>query len=143
MEQLFGLANLTVMPFWGLMILAPGWSWTQRLLRTPFVAILPALGYALLVVPDLASILPVVMNPKLEAVAALLGTPRGATIGWLHFLAFDLLVGRQVYLDARERRIPAWLSSPILFFVLMLGPVGFLLHLALRSVYRRSHETRT
>jgi hypothetical protein len=133
MEQLFQIANLVVMPFWLLMLLAPGWSWTARILRSPLVALAPALAYAALALPDLARLLPAVMSPKLDAVAALLGTPRGATLGWLHFLAFDLLVGRWVYLEARERRIPAWLSSPVLFFVLMLGPVGFLLHLGLRA----------
>jgi hypothetical protein len=67
-------------------------------------------------------------------VAALLGTPAGATIGWAHFLAFDLFVGRWAYLDSRERAISAWLMAPVLFFVLMLGPIGFLLYLAVRAV---------
>lgn len=132
MSTLFSLSSLTVMPFWLLMILAPGWRWTARLVRSPLVAVGPALIYAALVLPELGSVLPAVMTPQLDVIAALLGTPRGATIGWVHFLAFDLLVGRHIFLDARERQIPWWFTSPLLFLVLMLGPLGFLLYLAVR-----------
>ena len=30
MEAMFGVVNLTVLPFWLAMILAPGWRGTQR-----------------------------------------------------------------------------------------------------------------
>jgi hypothetical protein len=143
MEPLFRLANLAILPFWALMMLAPWWRGTARIMRSPLVALAPALGYALLVLPDLATILPVVMSPRLDAVRALLGTERGATVGWLHFLAFDLLVGRQVYLDAREREVPAWVSSPVLFVVLMLGPIGYLLHLGVRARFPLSRREKT
>jgi hypothetical protein len=77
-----------------------------------------------------------VLSPSLAGIAALLGTPAGATIAWVHFLAFDLLVGRWAYLDSRERGVSAWLMGPVLFFTLMLGPVGFLLYLAVRALHR-------
>ena len=128
---LFSIGNLLVMPFWALMILAPGWSVTRRALGSSLVSIGPAAIYAALVLPSLPSLLALLMRPTLHAVAALLATPRGATVGWVHFLAFDLLVGRRVYLDARERGVPAWVSSPVLFLVLMLGPLGWLVHLPL------------
>ena len=43
-------------------------------------------------------------------------------------------MGRWAYLDSRERRISAWLMAPVLFLTLMLGPIGFGLYLALRSL---------
>ena len=64
-----------------------------------------------------------------------LGEPAGATIGWVHFLAFDLFVGRWAYLDSRERSISAWLMAPVLFFTLMFGPMGFVLYLVLRTIH--------
>ena len=67
-------------------------------------------------------------------VLTVLGTPAGATVGWVHFLAFDLFVGRWVYLDSRARGISAWLVSPILFVVLMFGPLGFLIYVAARAL---------
>jgi len=63
----------------------------------------------------------------------LLATPEGTTIAWAHFLTFDLFVGRWVYLESRERDLSVWLMAPVLFFVLMLGPLGLLLYFAVRG----------
>src|SRR6185436_8347075 len=100
METLFAASSLLVLPFWLLMILAPRWRWTERLLRSPFVVAGPVALYAALVVADL------------------LGTARGATIAWAHFLALDLFVGRWLYLDARARGLSSWVLSPLLLLTL-------------------------
>jgi hypothetical protein len=134
MEIIFALSNLTVMPFWALMILLPTWTVTRRIMGSPLVAALPALIYAALVLPQLGPLFAAVSSPDLATIAALLGTPAGATVAWVHFLAFDLLVGRWAYLDSRERGISPWLMAPVLFLVLMLGPLGFLLYLAVRGL---------
>jgi len=131
-DLLFRLSNLLVLPFWAFMILLPRWRWTARLLRSPLVILAPAALYAALVFPRLAEIWPAVSQPTLAGVTALLGTPVGATIAWLHFLAFDLFVGRWIYLDSRGRGVSAWFMAPVLFLTLMLGPVGFLSYLAIR-----------
>jgi hypothetical protein len=124
--QIFDLSFLLVAPFWLLMILVPRLPLTRRVIRSPFIAVGPALIYLALVLPDIASILPLVVRPALEAIAALLGTPRGATIGWQHFLAFDLLVARMIYLYAEPRGVPQWQLSPVLLLTLLLGPIGYL-----------------
>ena len=135
LDGLFSLSNLTVMPFWLLMIVLPRWRWTERIMRSPLVALLPALIYAALVLPRFGVIFAAVRNPALSGIVSLLGTPEGATIAWAHFLAFDLLAGRWAYLDSRERGISGLLMAPILFFVLMLGPIGFLLYVIVRGIY--------
>jgi hypothetical protein len=132
MSTLFAAMGWLVLPLWFGMIFMPRARWTAAALRSPLVLLPIALVYAALVVPDLATILPIVMRPELDKVAPLLGSERGATIGWAHFLAFDAFVGRWVWEDALRRRIPAWVSGPVLFFVLMLGPLGFATHLLVR-----------
>jgi hypothetical protein len=134
-ETIFSLSSLLVMPFWFLLIVLPHWRWTRRLIGSPLVAAAPALVYVLLVLPQLGELLPALANPTLPGVAALLGTPAAATVAWLHFLAFDLFVGRWAYLDSRERAISAWLMAPVLLLILMLGPAGFLLYLGLRALW--------
>jgi hypothetical protein len=133
MESVFALSNLLVVPFWLTMILAPRWRLTERLQRWPLGVVAPAFIYALLVLPRLPEILPVVARPDLASVAALLATPAGATIAWAHFLAFDLLAGRWIFLDARERGYSAWLISPLLALTLLLGPLGLLGYLLVRA----------
>ena len=137
MEMLFKIGSLTVLPFWALMIFLPHWRVTRKLLGWPVVCALPAALYAGVVIPRIAEVWQTVSRPELSDIAALLGSPGGATIAWLHFLAFDLFVGRWIYLDSRERGISAWVMAPVLFLTLMLGPCGFLLYLILR--HTRDH----
>ena len=134
MGLLFRLSNVLVLPVWALMILLPRWRWTTRIMRSPLVSAAPAALYGALVLPRLGEIWPAVSRPTLGGVATLLGSPAGASIAWVHFLAFDLFVGRWIYLDSQERGVRAWLMAPILFLTLMLGPVGFLLYLIMRPL---------
>jgi hypothetical protein len=138
--RLLELSGVLVLPFWLLMMVLPHWRWTQRIMRSPLISALPATLYTLLVLPRLGEVWPAVTNPRLPEIAALLGSPAGATMAWVHFLAFDLLVGRWMYLESRERAISAWLMAPILFFTLMLGPLGFLLYLILGATVGRCND---
>ncbi|HRW48146.1 MAG: ABA4-like family protein [Caldilinea sp.] len=138
METLFSLSNLLVLPFWLAMIFLPRWRWTGRVMASLWPVVPAAVLYAVLVVPNLPALLPMLANPELAAIAALLGTPEGATVAWAHFLAFDLFVGRWVYLDGRRVGLSAWVVSPILFFVLMIGPAGLLLYVLARLLKTRA-----
>ncbi|MEM6282308.1 MAG: ABA4-like family protein [Chloroflexota bacterium] len=133
-ELLWNVMNV-VMVFWVLMIVGGWWRGTEAVMRSPYVAIVPVLVYVIVVIPEAATVLSEVSNPSVERIGALLATPAGATLAWAHFLAFDLLVGRWIYLDSRERRIPWLLVAPALFFTLMLGPVGFLIYMIERGVF--------
>jgi hypothetical protein len=146
LESLFLAANLFVLPFWFLMIVAPGWRFTRRVMGSgAVVAILSAL-YVAMILPRLDSVgtfLVGLAGPDRAAVAArLLGSPEGAVIGWVHFLAFDLFVGRYIYLDSRERELSPWLMAPILILTLLLGPAGFLTYLLVRAALRTKRRRR-
>jgi len=132
METLFKLSSLAVLPFWALMIFLPRWRVTKRLMSSALVCAAPAALYAALVIPRFAEVWQAVSSPELSGIAALLGSPVGATIAWLHFLAFDLFVGRWIYLDGRERGVSGWVMAPVLYLTLMVGPCGFLLYLIVR-----------
>ena len=133
MDTIFSVSSLTSIPFWLLMILAPRHSWTRKIIRSPFVVLPAAILYIVLVFPNIAATFPTLANPKLETVQALLGSSAGATVSWVHFLAFDLFVGRWSYLDSLERNIHPLVMAPILFLILMFGPLGFAIYLGARS----------
>lgn len=139
METVFQLSNLLVMPFWALIILLPHWQWTKRIMGSLWTVVPAALLYAFFVLPNFPTLLAELASPNLTSIAALLGTPEGALVGWVHFLAFDLFVGRWAYLDSRQHNFTAWIVSPILFFVLMFGPLGLLLYLGARSLLLRKN----
>ena len=136
METVFSLSFFLVAPFWLLMILTPHWLWTRRIIQSPLVVVPAAALYLVLVLPQFSTVFLEVLNPALPGIAALLGTEAGATIGWVHFLAFDVFVGRWEYLDSQERGISPWFMAPVLFLTLMLGPIGLLFYLGLRALYR-------
>lgn len=142
MATVFSLSGLLVLPFWAAMIALPLWRVTRRVIASPWVAAAPAVLYAALVLPRLVEILAAVSNPSLAGIAALLGVEFGATVAWVHFLAFDLFVGRWVYLDSRERGVHPLVMAPMLFLTLMLGPLGFLTYLGVRAVADLRPATR-
>jgi len=71
----------------------------------------------------------------LKGVMKLFTNPRAVLGGWLHYLAFDLLVGLIIVLDAQQHAISHWFILPILFFSLMIGPAGLVLYFVFRAVY--------
>lgn len=133
LDTLFLLANASVMPFWLLMLLAPGWATTLRIIRSPWIALPPAALYVVAIVPLIPSLVGDIAQPELATITALFEAPETVYVAWLHFLAFDLFVGRWAYLEARRRGTPWWVSSPILFACLMFGPLGFTLWLLART----------
>ncbi|MEM9798335.1 MAG: ABA4-like family protein [Pseudomonadota bacterium] len=119
---LAGWATLTVAP------LAPRWLLPLGGIAIPLaLCLLYALGAALWLpgAPGGFDSLPNVMR--------LFTDPGATTAGWVHFLAFDLLIGGWITRDARARRVPHLAILPCLYLTLMVGPVGLLAYLALRA----------
>lgn len=128
----FRLANAFVLPFWALLIFAPGWSGTRRVISgTWYLVVLAAYYAATLAVglgspggPDLGAL----ANPTLPSVHDLLRHPAVTAPAWTHFLVFDLCVARWIFL--RDRR-PGYRLSPVFLLTFLLGPLGLLTYLLL------------
>lgn len=147
---LFKLAGFAA-PAWALLIFLPTWRGTRWLARS---AIVPALLCVLYVIGIVAQISASGLGfmrefGTAEGVARLLSNPDIAIVAWIHFLAFDQLVGIFIYRDNMHHRyVPIPLQSLILFFTFMLGPVGFLSYYLARAIRSgslagRSLETAT
>lgn len=134
MAELFGASLLLVAPFWLLLIVAPGREVTERVVDSPLVAVPAALLYLLVLLPQAGAVVAGVVSPSLAGMATLLATDAGATLAWVHFLAFDLFVGRWIYRDASRRGVPSRVVSPLLVLTLLLGPVGYLGYCAVTPV---------
>jgi hypothetical protein len=137
-EALFGLIFYLAAPFWALMILVPRWSWTPRVLASPWVTLLALVIYVWLAAPRFGELWAVVSRPDLDALRAYLGQPDGAAVIWAQLIAFDLFLGRWMYLQGREHGMSAWLVSPILLLTVFLSPLGLVAFLAAREVARRT-----
>ncbi len=135
-ERLFDLAFLMALPFWLLIILVPGWAWTKRIISSPWIVLAPLAVYFVTVAPILGPFASEMLQPDLAGVQSLLSTPRGTATAWAHLIAFDLFVGRWIYLDSRERRIHPLLMAPLLLLTILLSPFGLLTYLAMRALFR-------
>jgi hypothetical protein len=129
---LFGVTFYLAVPFWALMILAPGWSVTRTVIRSPWIAAVPLAVYVVLMVPDLPLLWSVMSRPDLGTLRDFLGSPQGAAAIWAHLIGFDLFVGRWMYFESRERGIHPLLMAPVLLLTILLSPFGLLAFLVIR-----------
>lgn len=70
---------------------------------------------------------------SLKGVVNLFKSPHVVLAGWVHYLAFDLMVGLYEIQDAARHGIPHLWLIPVLFLTLMFGPLGLLVYLGLRA----------
>ena len=68
----------------------------------------------------------------MRGVLKLFQAPRAVLVGWVHFLAFDLMIGLFIVIDAADQGIAHGWTLPSLFLTLMLGPLGLLSYFLLR-----------
>lgn len=131
-ETVFQIVNTAVLPVWLALAVFPRAVWTQRL-----AVALPA---ALVAVYAAAIALGWGRGGfgSLAGVAALFQSPWALLAGWVHYLAFDLLVGAWEARDAGERCVPAWALVPCLALTFLFGPVGWGLYLLVRTVRGRT-----
>lgn len=69
----------------------------------------------------------------IEGVRSIFASDIGVTIGWTHYLAFDLFVGLWIARDADAKSFSRWVQAPILAATFLAGPVGLLVWLAIRE----------
>lgn len=149
-EQIFGLANLYAMVCWAVLAFAPKRETLVVPLFYAGVGLLAA-SYAVLIVGLLSGLIDggtgsTGASPDfttLTGVQALFDTQGGATIGWIHYLAFDLFVGIWAARNADRRGISRIIQVPVLFFILMAGPLGLTLYLILRQFVGQRPENST
>ncbi|MFI6388361.1 ABA4-like family protein [Nonomuraea sp. NPDC050540] len=135
-ETLFTLSFVAAAPFWALMIVAPAWRVTRAVAASPLI-VLPAVAVNLvLLLPLLGAFWPVVTRPTLAGLQALVASPEALAALWAQIIAWDLFVGRWIYLDSRERGLHPLLMAPVLFLTILLSPIALPLYLGLRLTTR-------
>lgn len=132
--SLFDLAFPLTVPFWFLMIALPRWSWTARIVRSPLILVPVLVVYFVAVAPILPEFAAEMLNPDLDGVRALIATDAGTTAVWAQVLAWDLFIGRWMYLDSRERGLHWAVMSPLLVLTILLSPFAFVIYLGLRTL---------
>ena len=133
----FSMVNLLALIAWTALILLP--RWPALLSAVLYLGIgLLCLIYATGLIGVVSGLIP---NPQgggadftsIEGVRAIFASDAGVTIGWTHYLAFDLFVGLWIARDGDAKNISRLIQAPILLATLMAGPLGLGLWLLIRE----------
>ena len=132
-EEIFKLCNAIALIGWLILIIAsPFWFNTDKFLIGIVVTLLCIVyawgAFTHLHADDLKKF------GTLNGVVELFGNPKIVLTGWVHYLAFDLMTGIWIKKNAQKYNISHWILIPCLLFTFMLGPVGLLLYLLIRTV---------
>lgn len=133
LNLLFKAASYICLLGWVLLIVLPNWQHTDLVVLS-IVALLCAIyAYTLFVQKNIVG----ERYPKgsfwtLKGVVNLFKNPRAVLAGWVHYLAFDLMVGLYIKNDAFTHEISFWFIIPCLLLTLMFGPTGLLAYFALK-----------
>lgn len=76
---------------------------------------------------------------SLNGVMELFTDKTAVTAGWVHYLAFDLLTGIWIKKNAQKYNIHHLILVPCLLLTFMLGPMGLLLYLLVRSIKTKQY----
>jgi hypothetical protein len=133
-EQVFSLASTLALAGWVVMLVAP-----RRALMVVPRLVIPALlaaAYAAIVATQWGASQGGFSS--LAEVARLFENPWMLLAGWIHYLAFDMLIGAWEVRDAQERGVPHLAVVPCLALTLMFGPAGWLAYLGVRAAFQGS-----
>ncbi|MDI4634670.1 DUF4281 domain-containing protein [Pelomonas sp. V22] len=139
-DTLFSLGSSLAVTGWLALAVSPAgtrWAPAARLYAGRIVPLLLAVAYVALFVRN-------GMGDggydSMAAVRRLLAQPALLAAGWLHYLAFDLLVGSWIAERSAALGLPHLLVLPLLALTFMFGPAGLLGFALLRGVWRRSPQ---
>ncbi len=131
--EVFSIANMMAMPMWLLMIIVPKWKVTRFLIDYKVIPLLLSLFYVFYMVAHIQTGAGLDFG-SLASVMSLFTLENAVMAGWVHYLAFDLLIGMWMLNQNQKLGIHRLLMAPCLFATFMLGPVGFLLFILIRTI---------
>ena len=137
--RLFSILNLVAIVGWVPLIFLPKFRWARAIVPIAIPVVL-AVIYAAIVVTTFGR--SEGGFSSLADVRTLFDNPWALLAGWVHYLAFDLLIGGWEVRDAHERGVPHWLVIPALVLTFLFGPAGLLVYLAIRMFAPNASRVR-
>ena len=132
----FSITSVIAMPMWVLMLFFSKWKVTQFLIDFKVIPLALAFIYAIYIFQAI-QIGGMMDFGSLKSIMALFTEKNALLAGWVHYLAFDLLVGMWMLDQNKELRINQLLMAPCLFLTFMLGPIGFLLFMIIKTIKQK------
>lgn len=131
--EVFKIVGMLAMPMWILMIFLPKWKVTRFFIDYKIIPIALSGIYAIFITQAI-QIGGMMDFGSLKSVMALFTEENAVLAGWVHYLAFDLLIGMWIVNQNKELNIHPIIIAPCLFGTFMFGPVGFLVFMIIRAI---------
>jgi hypothetical protein len=133
----FSAVNLLALVAWTALILLPRWPALLSAILYLGVGLL-CLVYGVSLIGVVSGLIPNAGGggadfTTIAGIRAIFATDAGVTIGWTHYLAFDLFVGLWIARDGDAKGISRLVQAPILLATFIAGPLGLGLWLLLRE----------
>ena len=132
-DIVFRVVNTVALVAWLTLIILPGRRWVTTTVTGSLVPMLFATLYIAIVVTTFGGAEG--SFATLSGVAELFTNRWLLLAGWVHYLAFDLLIGTWEAGDAEDRGVPHALLVPCLLLTFIFGPAGWLLYRMVRVRY--------
>lgn len=132
-DLVFQNSSTIAVLMWALMIFLPKWKGTQFMTKFKLIPVGFSILYTIYIIISLRSGGGMDFS-SLDSVMQLFTNKNAMLAGWIHYLAFDLLVGMWILEKNKEIRIHHLLIVPCLIGTFMLGPIGFLLFILLKTI---------
>jgi hypothetical protein len=129
LSNLYKLVNVVAAIGWVILIFLPNWDLADSAIKYGIVVGLSVFYiYVLFITKDIKNeVFPKGNFTSLEGVINLFKNPRNLLAGWVHYLAFDLMLGIYIKTQANEIGMSHFLQIPCFILTFMLGPIGYLL----------------
>lgn len=133
-SNLYKIVNIIAALGWSILIFLPNWYFADSAIKYGIVVGLSLFYiYLLFIKKDIYD----EEYPKgnfmsLEGVLLLFKNPRNLLAGWVHYLAFDLMLGIYIKHQAINLGMSHFLQIPCFLLTFMLGPIGYLLFLTIQ-----------
>jgi hypothetical protein len=130
--QVFSVVSTIAVSQWLLLILLPQWKISQWLINYAVVPLLLS-GIYCIYITGFFNIRGGGFR-SIQAVHKLFNDDRLLLAGWVHYLAFDLLIGFSIVKSAQAKVVSHWLVIPCLALTFVFGPCGFLLYQIIQKI---------
>lgn len=134
--QAFQSVNLLALLTWLFILFLPNIKYTKRIVFG-FTIFLLSLVYAWMVfstfkMDDFKEF------STLQGLMTLFQSEQAVLLGWIHYLAFDLMVGLYILDNGQKSNIKHVFLVPCFLFTFMFGPAGLLMYRIIRYFHQKN-----
>ncbi|POY34812.1 DUF4281 domain-containing protein [Solitalea longa] len=127
LTSIFSITGPLALVGWCMLITVPRWKQTSILVFN-FIVVLFAMAYLGLIMANFGHFNPLTDFSSLDSISTLFENRSLLLAGWIHYLAFDLIIGLLITEHSLKNNGNSQLLVLCQLLTFLLGPIGFLLY---------------